>query len=125
MSAGKLATVAERIQAHLEQLAREWRKQPYRDARDRRCRAREIFRPIVSVGENGGYLVVRYAPFRDLGHRLSPSFARGYLAWLDAGGMGQHWHFSKAIPTTFYRPVAAFSEGDGASPKTPALSPHD
>lgn len=68
----------------------------YRDANGNRCRSPRLTNPIASLGVNGHWIVISYAPFRDGGQRLPIPLARQYLAWLEAGNVGTHYDFIQA-----------------------------
>lgn len=90
-AAPKLAEIAERIAAHL----RRFEADPVANALGHYVAAR-----IVRVSEQSILINYRggdFVPSRKwrLLCSLKRSDAAGYLAWLDAGGVGRHWEWER------------------------------
>lgn len=92
----KLSQVAAEIEAYLLQFARDpavRNSAYYRTAAGHFQKGKDFLQPRVEIPPSGNWVTVFCAPFRDAGRRMTPARAREYLAWLDAGRVGQPWKF--------------------------------
>ena len=85
----KLGEIAERIAAHLARF----------EADAALCETQNIDGPRGRLYQSpdarkaGSSLYVKYAPCKD--DNITKATALGYLAWLDAGGVGRHWEWER------------------------------
>lgn len=86
----KLGEIAERIAAHLRRFEADPVINPTREGR----RIRAYYSPSALVrGSRVGIAYVSFQPETC----LTKSAALGYLAWLDAGNVGRHWEWERAV----------------------------
>jgi hypothetical protein len=80
----KLGEIAERIHAHLKRFEAD----PEINRKDPTYKTRRFY--MASATSTGRYVSVRYINYQ--GHsNLERPEAEGYLAWLDAGNVGEHY----------------------------------
>lgn len=80
--------VVDRIQTHLFEMEND----RYNNSASGLFRRRPLYNP--SIGSYGLNFVIKYHA-KQKGYRLTNTEALAYLAWLDAGNIGQHYHMDR------------------------------